>query len=57
MKKDRNFTRVRASMIRKNMYITKKQDHYLKYLFRRTGKTESIQMREALDLYFMELGL
>lgn len=44
-------------MIRKNFYITRKQENCLKQVYQRIGKRESIQIREALDLYFQEIGI
>ena len=44
-------------MIRKNIYITRNQQGMLSEVKKRIGKQESTQIREALDLYFQEIGV
>lgn len=44
-------------MFRKNMYITRAQDRGLKKVFSQYGKSESQQLREALVMYFEQLGI
>lgn len=44
-------------MVRKNMYITQRQDTILRFIRAKIRKPESVQIREALDLYFFRLGI
>lgn len=56
MKLKRKRYEVYAPMIRKNFYITDRQERLLKMVRSKIDKPESIQIRDALDLYFAELG-
>lgn len=43
-----------ATMVRKQVYLERRQDQALKRLARRTGKTEAAIIREALDRHAEE---
>lgn len=43
-------------MFRKNLYITKAQRRLFGKVYQKYGKSESQQVREALCLYFEQLG-
>ncbi len=43
-------------MFRKNLYITKAQRRLFDKVYQKYGKSESQQVREALCLYFEQLG-
>lgn len=56
-KKKINYDGSYEPMVRKNVYITKRQNKLLSMVKYKIGKQESTQIRDALELYFSELGL
>ncbi len=47
----------RGMMLRKNFYLSHFQNNMLKRVYRKYGKSEAAQIREALILYFRHMGV